>query len=109
MALAEFGPSYRRAAGWQAGTAIVCLLSGVTAAILGAGWLWASGAACVGAVVPLTLLAIFPVNHRLLDRERPPEPDEAVELLRSWGRLHLMRSALGGIGFAALVLAALLT
>lgn len=108
MALAEFGPSYARAAPWQAGTAILCLASAVACALMGAGVIWAVGGLCVGLVVPLTLLVIFPVNHRLLAKDPPPSPGEAAELLRRWGGLHMIRSALGTAGLALLIAGALI-
>ena len=108
VALAEFGPSYARAAPWQAGTALLCLVSALACALMGAGPLWAVGGLSVGLVVPLTLIVIFPVNHRLLAEDPPPTPEEATGLLRRWGRLHLLRSALGAAGFVLLIAAALI-
>ena len=66
LAIAEFGPSYRRAAVMQASLAAVGCLAGVVA--------WARGSPTpvlvsgllLGAVIPFTLIAIRPTNERLL-------------------------------------------
>ena len=54
----------------------------------------AVGALLLGAVVPFTLVVIFPTNTRLLDPALDPRGTEASQLLRQWGRLHAVRSAL---------------
>jgi hypothetical protein len=56
-------------------------------------WLW--GAVSILAVVPVTLLIIFPTNKRLLESGRDLASSETRELLETWGRLHAIRSALG--------------
>jgi hypothetical protein len=102
LAIAEFGPSYRRAAVMQASLAAVGCLAGVVA--------WARGSPTpvlvsgllLGAVIPFTLIAIRPTNERLLgvglDRSSP----EAGALLARWGRLHAVRSVLSGVALLLL-------
>lgn len=49
--------------------------------------------------VAFTFIAIVPVYERLLDPALAPEAPEALPLLRHWGRLHALRSAVGLIAF----------
>jgi hypothetical protein len=91
---AQFRESYRRAAPWQASFAAIALLSGSLLTALTGRWTWLVGALAIGAVIPLTLVAIRPTNQRLL--EPGPLPDEDVLiLLARWGRLHAARTTLG--------------
>src|SRR6266545_7880925 len=103
LAVREFAPSYRRAAIMQASLAIVGLLAAV-----GAWWRAGhtgllAGGLLLGAVVPFTLLGISPTNRRLLAPSLDPESAEAAALLRRWGRLHAVRSALGALAFGTLL------
>jgi hypothetical protein len=103
IAVREFAPSYHRATVMQASLAVLGLLAAVGA------W-WRDGHAAIliggillGAVVPFTLLGILPTNRRLLAPSLDPESTEAAALLRRWGRLHAVRSVLGGLAFATLL------
>jgi hypothetical protein len=103
LAVREFAPSYRRATVMQASLAVLGLLAAV-----GAWWGSGHGALLVGglllgAVVPFTLLAMLPTNGRLVAPGLDPESAEAAALLRRWGRLHAVRSVLGGVAFGVLV------
>jgi len=95
---AQFGPSYRRAAPWQASLAAIALLSGSVVAALTGRWVWLGGAVAVGAAIPFTLVVIRPINHRLLGSEPLADPD-VLRLLGRWGRLHAVRTVLGAAGF----------
>lgn len=102
LAIAEFGPSYRRAAVMQASLAVVGCLAAVVA--------WAQGSATavlvagllLGAVVPFTLIVIRPTNERLLDAGLDRGSPEAAALLARWGRLHAVRSVVSGVAFLLL-------
>jgi acyl dehydratase len=61
---AQFRPSYRRAAPWQASLAAIAFLSGTTLAALTWRWTWLAGALAIGAAIPLTLVVIMPTNRR---------------------------------------------
>ena len=100
VALAHFGPSYRRAARWQGTWAVGALLAGLGAAWLSGSWPWALAGVLTGAAIPLTLLVIAPVNRRLMSCDLPPAGDEAARLLSRWARLHAGRGVLGLAGFA---------
>ena len=101
---AQFRASYRRAAPWQAGFAALALVAGLALAVLTRRWAWLAGAVVIGAAIPLTLVVIMPTNRRLLSSE-PLADDVALRLLRRWGRLHAVRTALGAIGILAFLLA----
>jgi Domain of unknown function (DUF1772) len=102
-AVAQFGNMYRHAAPWQGSNAIICLLAAVIVSALTDDWWWALGGLLVGASVPFTLLVMMPVNNRLLDEKAPPIPDEAVALLKHWGRLHWVRNILSTLGLAVML------
>ena len=99
--LAQWKPSYARGLVMQANLAI---LSGVLALC---GWWrtgdarWLVGAALMLANWPWTLIAMLPTNNRL---KAIPDADANAAsraLIRSWGRLHAVRTALGGAAIAA--------
>jgi hypothetical protein len=94
MALAEFRTSYPRAARVQAPLAIVACLAGSGVWLAGGAWQWLVAGASIGLVVPFTVAAIMPTNHRLQDPALDPDAPEAHSLLRRWGLLHLVRTAL---------------
>jgi hypothetical protein len=103
-ALAQWKPSYARGKVMQAGLA---LLGGALA--LWTWWhslnqLWLIGALLLLANWPFTLLVILPVNRKLEATPLGTAGPETRALLESWGRLHLIRSDLGGA--AALVMLA---
>ena len=95
MALAQFRMSYPRGARLQAPLAVVACLAAAGAWLAGGPWGWLPAGAAVGAVVPYTLVAIMPTNRRLLDPALDPDVPEVRFLLRRWGQLHLVRTALG--------------
>jgi hypothetical protein len=102
LAIAEFGPSYRRGAVMQASLAV----GGCLAAVAG----WTQGSATpvliagvlLGSAVPFTLIAILPTNKRLLDAGLDRGSPEAAALLARWGRLHAVRSVASGAAFLLL-------
>lgn len=102
VAVAEFGPSYRRAARLQSALASVCFVAAVWAAFRGAGHLVFVAALLIVAVVPFTLLVIMPTNDRLMDRTLNPDSPETITLLTRWGRLHAVRTVLGLATFGVL-------
>ena len=102
VAVAEFGPSYRRAARLQSALASICFVAAVWAAFRGAGHLVFVAALLMVAVVPFTLLVIMPTNDRLMDPTLNPGSPEAATLLTRWGRLHAVRTVLGLLAFVLL-------
>ena len=106
LALREFRPSYKRGAVMQVPLAVVGCLAG-----LGAAWQLrdggiAFGAVVLGALIPYTLIAIFPTNTRLLDPALDPRGAEADALLLTWGRLHAVRTAISTLSFVLFLMSA---
>ena len=97
---AQFQPSYRRAAPWQASFAVISLLAGGAAAALTGRWPWLLGALAIGAAIPLTLVVIRPINQRLLSTASLTDA-EVLVLMQRWGRLHAIRTVLGAVGLLA--------
>src|SRR5919198_3046589 len=103
IAVAEFRPSYRRAAVLQASLAIVGALAALGRwwASGGRGWLVAG--LLLGAVIPFTLVVVLPTNRRLLDGSLNTTSREAAVLLRRWGRLHAIRTVASLVAFLILL------
>jgi anthrone oxygenase-like protein len=106
LALREFAPSYKRATVMQAALAVAGCISGLAAAWQRQDLTLAVGALLLGAVVPFTLVVIFPTNARLLDPALDPRAAEASQLLEKWGRLHAVRSVLSTVAFLVLLMRA---
>jgi hypothetical protein len=93
IAATEWAPSYKRATVIQVPLAIVAGLSGIVRGVFGGGFLWLLAAVLILLVIPFTLLVIRPTNNRLLDEHRDRGSNETRQLLNSWGRFHLVRTA----------------
>ena len=104
LALAEFGPSYKRATVMQVPLAAVGLLSGAAAWLTGAHFLWAVGGVLLGAVIPLTLIVIAPTNKQLLDPALETDSALGQRLLLRWGRLHASRTFMGLAAFVMILI-----
>ena len=94
MAALQWAPSYKRATLLQAPLAILSLLSGTGAWLLGAGALWLVAAVLIGLVVPFTFGVVMPTNRKLLDPNRDLSSAETRLLLEKWNKLHAVRTAL---------------
>lgn len=104
-ALAQWRPSYARAMPMQAGLALLSTVLGLWAWWkIGDDWLLA-GALLIGANIPLTLVAIAPVNRRLHAGTVEDAGDGTRALLGRWGRLHAVRTLLGLAAVAAFLAA----
>ena len=85
----------------QAGLAMLSCLLGLAAAWQFENWCWLVGALLILLPWPWTLIVIMPTNKRL-KATAPAEADaETRVLLQRWGRLHLVRAALGLAATAA--------
>lgn len=102
LALAEFRPSYRRAAVMQATLAAVGSLAAIAAWATGRSALALFAGLLLGAVIPYTLLVVLPTNTRLLDPSLDASAPDAGALLARWGRLHAVRSAASLVAFVLL-------
>jgi hypothetical protein len=99
-AVAQWRPSYRRGTLMQAPLALVGPLAAPVAWWLHRDVRWVVGGSLLFLVVPFTFVVIFPTNRRLQSPGLDLASEEAVRLLRRWGWLHAVRSALGGFSFA---------
>jgi hypothetical protein len=90
--IAEFAPSYRRAAIMQGGLALVGGAAGIVRWATLGNVSWLIGGLLLAALIPYTLIAIKPTNKRLLDPTLDVDGAEAVSLLCRWGRLHSVRT-----------------
>lgn len=103
FAVREFGPSYRRASILQATLAAVGFLSAVGIWFTRSSISWLIGGIILGAVIPFTLIVIFPTNKQLLDSSLDKNSPLAAALLRRWAWLHAVRSVLSFISFLMFV------
>jgi hypothetical protein len=97
--LAQWRPSYRRAAKMQAGLVVLSGALGVLAAWLTKDWRWLVGAAAILANGPFTLLGIMPTNRLLNGMIQGDATSRA--LIETWGRMHAVRTALGVLAILA--------
>jgi Anthrone oxygenase len=99
-AAAQWAPSYRRATWMQTPLALLSLVCGAAAWLMGAGAGWLVAALLIGVVVPFTFLVIMPTNHELPAPGRDLDGAETRTLLTRWGNLHAVRSALSVLATA---------
>ena len=97
LAIAEFGPSYRRGAVMQASLAVGGCLTAVAAWTQGSPTPVLIAGLLLGSLIPFTLIVILPTNKRLLD-------GGLAALLARWGHLHAVRSVVSGVAFLLLEL-----
>jgi hypothetical protein len=88
----QWAPSYKRATWLQAPLALLSLLAGASAWLMGAGAWWLIAALLIGFVVPFTFIVIMPTNHRLLESGRDLSSADTRALLERWGMLHAVRT-----------------
>lgn len=92
-AVAQFGPSYRRAAVLQASLAVATLAAGLTAWGEDDSGAWLLGSACMAGVLAFTMATLLKPSYQLIRGEGSDE--QLRRTLRWWGHLHLVRTALG--------------
>ena len=103
VAVTEFRPSYERGPIMQASLALIGALAAMVRWGLGGQLGWLLGGLLLGAVVPFTLIVILPTTELLLDRSLDANSSESTTLLRRWGRLHAVRTAVSLVAFVAFV------
>jgi hypothetical protein len=79
----------------QASLALAAALFGLLALWGSRDWRWLIGAVLIFANWPYTLIVVLPVNKQLDAISAETANDETRELIKTWGRLHAVRSALG--------------
>ena len=92
IALAEWRPSYKRAAIMQVILAAGGVLAAIGAYMAGRGTSVLVAAIVLATVVPWTLIVIMPTNKELLNPTRVATTPDTDVLLRKWGRLHVVRT-----------------
>jgi len=104
LAVAQWRPSYKRATRLQAPLALIGSIAALLAWSTDHDRGWIIGGLLFILVIPFTLIAIFPTNQRLESQDLDLSSEEAVRLLRRWGRLHAVRSILGGVALVIFLL-----
>jgi Anthrone oxygenase len=105
--LMEWKPAYKRGTAMQAPLAVAGFLLGTLGAWQTGHWLWLAGAVVMVLNWPYTLFIIFPTNNRLLALDPDTATSEVHDLVRTWGRLHAGRSALGAAATLIFLIASL--
>ena len=102
VALAEFRPSYKRAAAMQVILAVIGVAGAIGAYFLGRGISTLVAGIVLAIVVPFTLIVIMPINRQLLDETRTARTEDTEVLLEKWGRLHNVRTIASLLALAIL-------
>ena len=93
--LAEWKPSYGRGFIMQASLAVVAGALGIAAFVMELRWQWVVGAVLILANWPYTLGLMMPTNRALMATAPEAVDASTRHRVRSWGRLHAVRSLLG--------------
>jgi hypothetical protein len=105
--LAEWHHAYRRGFAMQGPLALLGCLLGLLAWWQTLEWPWILGALLLVANGPYTLWAIKPINDALAAEGTAADPSRSRGLIERWGRLHAVRTALGGVAALLFLWAAL--
>src|SRR5207247_10046258 len=92
LATTVFGSSYDLARAMPVSLALAAAISAVGSWWFNHSMLWITGAALIFAVVPFTLIVIFPTDKRLLKAGIDRSSPETHMLLVRWARLHAVRT-----------------
>ena len=99
IAVTEWRPSYKRGTIMQASLAVVGSLLALTSWWVGKQTAWLVGCLFLFAVVPFTLIVIFPTNKKLESVTLDVSSARAEQLLCRWNALHAVRSGLSLVAF----------
>src|SRR5215207_8892426 len=105
--LAEWKPSYKNGLTMQASLAVIGFLLGAAAWWQLGGWQWLAGAVLLVANWPYTMFGIMPTNNQLMAADPSSAGPDTRALITTWGKLHAVRSLLGGLATIMFVWAAL--
>jgi hypothetical protein len=85
--------------------AAVGFLSALAAWLMGASVWWLVGGVLLLAVIPYTLIVVFPTNNKLLDPAiGDKKPRSSTATANPLGRLHTVRSIMSLVAFLAFML-----
>ena len=93
--LTQWKPSYARGLIMQSSLVIISGVLGVLVYFGTWDWRWLLGAALILANWPYTFWVVIPVNKRLEATTPESANAETRDLVKTWGKLHAVRSALG--------------
>ena len=93
--LTEWKPAYKRGTAMQAPLAVLGFLLGLTAWWQTGHPAWAMGGLLMIANWPVTFLAIMPTNNTLMALEPSLADSDSRAMIKRWGSLHGVRTALG--------------
>ncbi|RUU06441.1 DUF1772 domain-containing protein [Mesorhizobium sp. USDA-HM6] len=106
--LREWQPSYKRGAAMQASIALVACILGLIAWWQTGVFGYLVGAAAIILPWPWTLLVMMPTNRLLEAMQVGADNPQARSLIVKWGRMHLVRVALGALAAIAFLWTSLL-
>ncbi|PPD27708.1 MAG: hypothetical protein CTY20_12170 [Hyphomicrobium sp.] len=95
--LTQWKPSYASGFTMQASLAVVGFVFGILEWIVTDNWLWLLGAVVLVSNWPYTMLGIMPTNNILKNTSIETAGPASRALIETWGRLHAVRSLLGGV------------
>jgi hypothetical protein len=93
--LTEWRSAYKHGFAMQAPLAVAAFVLGAFAWWQSGQWLFLIGGALMIANWPWTMLAIMPVNNRLMTTEPAAATKDTREMIRHWSVLHGVRTMLG--------------
>jgi hypothetical protein len=105
--LIQWKPSYKRGLAMQAPLAVIGFLLGLTAWWQTGHVGWTIGGLLMVANWPVTFFGIMPTNNRLMATDPAAAGPESRAMIRRWGLLHAVRTALGFAATLAFLWAAL--
>lgn len=105
--LTQWQPAYKRGTAMQAPLAVIGFALGIVSWWLSGDVLWIIGGVLMLANWPFTFLVIMPTNNQLMATRPAAASAESDALIRRWGSLHAVRTALGGSAVLAFLWASL--
>ncbi|HXN22717.1 MAG TPA: DUF1772 domain-containing protein [Candidatus Dormibacteraeota bacterium] len=99
LAITEWRPSYKRGSIMQASLALLGSVLAFVSWWINRDSAWMIGGMLLFAVIPFTLIVIFPTNKKLQSEELDVASAQAERLLSLWSRLHAVRAALSFFAF----------